>query len=91
VAGIALAAGALAGLLLRALMRWLGRHAERTRWSGDDIIVDALRTLAPWAAVIAGAAVAASTLPLTTRVLGFVNQSLTAVLILIATISAARV
>ncbi|MFF0217987.1 mechanosensitive ion channel family protein [Streptomyces vinaceus] len=91
VAGIALAAGALAGLLLRALMRWLGRHAERTRWTGDDIIVDALRTLAPWAAVIAGAAVAASTLPLTGRVLGFVNQSLTAVLILIATISAARV
>ncbi|WP_030155697.1 mechanosensitive ion channel family protein [Streptomyces sp. NRRL S-244] len=91
VAGIALAAGGLAGLLLRALMRWLGRHAERTRWTGDDIIVDALRTLAPWAAVIAGAAVAASTLPLTARVLGFVNQSLTAVLILIATLSAARV
>ncbi|MEV0414161.1 mechanosensitive ion channel family protein [Streptomyces sp. NPDC050448] len=91
VAGIAVAAGALAGLLLRALMRWLGRHAERTRWSGDDIIVDALRTLAPWAAVIAGVAVAASTLPLTTRVLGFVNQSLTALLILIATLSAARV
>ncbi|WP_328619195.1 mechanosensitive ion channel family protein [Streptomyces sp. NBC_00354] len=91
VAGIAIAAGALAGLLLRALMRWLGRHAERTRWSGDDIIVDALRTLAPWAAVIAGAAVAASTLPLHARVLGFVNQSLTALIILIATLSAARV
>ncbi|MFE2143071.1 mechanosensitive ion channel family protein [Streptomyces sp. NPDC059456] len=91
VAGIAVAAGAVAGLLLRALMRWLGRHAERTRWSGDDIIVDALRTLAPWAAFIAGVAVAASALPLTTRVLGFVNQSLTAVLILIATFGAARV
>ncbi|MER7463007.1 mechanosensitive ion channel family protein [Streptomyces sp. NPDC097981] len=91
VAGIAVAAGALAGLLLRALMRWLGRHAERTRWSGDDIIVDALRTLVPWAAVIAGVAVAASTLPLTTRVLGFVNQSLSAVLILIATFGVARV
>ncbi|MFF4101895.1 mechanosensitive ion channel family protein [Streptomyces sp. NPDC001903] len=91
VAGIAVAAGALAGLLLRALMRWLGRHAERTRWNGDDIIVDALRTLVPWAAVIAGVAVAASTLPLTARVLGFVNQSLTAVLVLIATFGAARV
>ncbi|MET9887792.1 mechanosensitive ion channel family protein [Streptomyces sp. NPDC006430] len=91
VAGIALAAGALAGLLVRALLRWLGRHAERTRWSGDDIIVDALRTLAPGAAVIAGVAVAASALPLTARVSGFVNQSLTALLILIATFSAARV
>ncbi|MCC0093831.1 mechanosensitive ion channel family protein [Streptomyces sp. NBC_01343] len=91
VAGIAVAAGALAGLVLRALMRWLGRHAERTRWNGDDLIVDALRTLVPWAAVIAGAAVAASTLPLTARVLGFVNQSLSAVLIIIATFGAARV
>ncbi|MFG2713114.1 mechanosensitive ion channel family protein [Streptomyces goshikiensis] len=91
VAGIALAAGAAAGLLLRALMRWLGRHAERTRWRGDDVIVDALRTIAPGAAVIAGAAVATTTLPLTARVEGFVTQSLTAVLILIATLSAARV
>ncbi|MFE6839961.1 mechanosensitive ion channel family protein [Streptomyces sp. NPDC057705] len=91
VAGIALAAGAAAGLLLRGLLRWLGRHAERTRWRGDDIIVDALRTIAPGAALIAGAAVAATTLPLTARVSGFVNQSLTALLILIATLSAARV
>ncbi|MFE2475131.1 mechanosensitive ion channel family protein [Streptomyces sp. NPDC001194] len=91
VAGIAVAAGAVAGLVLRALMRWLGRHAERTRWNGDDLIVDALRTLVPWAAVIAGAAVAASTLPLTARVLGFVNQSLSAVLIVIATFGTARV
>ncbi|WP_327418834.1 mechanosensitive ion channel family protein [Streptomyces sp. NBC_01233] len=91
VAGIALAAGAAAGLLLRALLRWLGRHAERTRWRGDDVIVDALRTIAPGAALIAGAAVAATTLPLTARVSGFVNQSLTALLILIATLSAARV
>lgn len=34
---------------------------------------------------------AATTLPLTARVSGFVNQSLTALLILIATLSAARV
>ncbi|MEU9420059.1 mechanosensitive ion channel family protein [Streptomyces sp. NPDC051000] len=91
VAGIALAAGGAGGLLLRALLRWLGKHALRTRWSGDDIIVHGLRTLAPGAAVIAGTAVAASTLPLTTRVSGFVNQTLTALLILIATLAAARV
>ncbi|MFF0550208.1 mechanosensitive ion channel family protein [Streptomyces sp. NPDC004311] len=91
VAGIALAAGAVAGLVLRALLRWLGRHAERTRWRGDDVIVDALRTIAPGAALIAGAAVAATALPLTSRISGFVSQSLTALLVLIATISAARV
>lgn len=91
VAGIALASGCVAGLVLRALMKWLGKHASRTKWSGDDIIVDALRTIVPWAAVIAGAAVAASALPLTARIGGLVDQSLTAVLIVIATLSAARV
>ncbi|WP_330329191.1 mechanosensitive ion channel family protein [Streptomyces sp. NBC_00536] len=91
IAGIALAAGALGGLLVRALLRWLGKHAERTRWSGDDLIVDALRTLAPGAALIAGAAVATAALPLTARTAGFVNHSLTALLILLATLGAARV
>lgn len=71
VAGIALASGCVAGLVLRALMKWLGKHASRTKWSGDDIIVDALRTIVPWAAVIAGAAVAASALPLTARIGGW--------------------
>ncbi|WP_329192778.1 MULTISPECIES: mechanosensitive ion channel family protein [unclassified Streptomyces] len=91
VAGIALAAGGVAALLLRGLLRWLAKHAQRTRWSGDDVIVDALRTLAPGAAVITGVAVAAGTLPLTARISGFVNASLTALLILFATFSAARV
>ncbi|MFB7462073.1 mechanosensitive ion channel family protein [Streptomyces sp. NPDC056224] len=91
VAAIAMAAGLAAGLLLRAVLRWLGKHASRTAWTGDDVIVDALRTLVPWAAVIGGAAAAASALPLTTRVTGLVNQSLTALLILIATVTAARV
>ncbi|MFE4635780.1 mechanosensitive ion channel family protein [Streptomyces sp. NPDC056773] len=91
VAGIALAAGGFAGLLLRALVRWLAKHALRTRWSGDDIIVDALRTLAPAAAVIAGAAVAASMLPLGPHVSAWVGNSLTVLLILVATVGAARV
>lgn len=91
VAGIALAAGVAAGLLLRALLRWLARHAGRTAWSGDDVIVDALRTLAPWGAVIGGAAAAASALPFTTRVTDLVNQSLTALFVLVATVTAARV
>ncbi|MGW2816580.1 mechanosensitive ion channel family protein [Streptomyces sp. NPDC001415] len=91
VASIAMAAGVAAGLLLRVLLSWLGKHARRTRWTGDDIIVDALRTIAPWAATAAGTAVAASALPLTTRVAGIVNHSLTALLILVITFTAARV
>ncbi|MER7205352.1 mechanosensitive ion channel family protein, partial [Streptomyces sp. NPDC000188] len=51
VAGIAIAAGLAAGLLLRMMLRWLGVRADRTRWGGDDVIVDALRSLVPWAAV----------------------------------------
>lgn len=51
VAGIALAVGIAAGLLLRATLRWLGERARRTRWSGDDFVVDALRTLVPCAAI----------------------------------------
>lgn len=90
-AGIALASGGVAGLVLRALMKWLGRLALRTAWSGDDVIVDALRTIVPWSAVVAGAEVAASALPLTARTRGLVDQSLMAVLIVIATLSAARV
>ncbi|MCX5383940.1 mechanosensitive ion channel family protein [Streptomyces sp. NBC_00083] len=90
-ASIAMAAGIAAGLLVRIVLKWLGKHALRTRWTGDDIIVDALRTIAPWAAVVGGAAAAAAELPLTGRVSGIVNHTLTALLILITTLTAARV
>lgn len=90
-AGVALAAGLLAAFLLRMLLRWLGRHATRTRWSGDDVIVDALRTLVPWCAVAAGASAAAAVLPLTGTVQRHVNQILTVLLIFVATLTAARV
>ncbi|GAA3477502.1 mechanosensitive ion channel family protein [Streptomyces yanii] len=91
VAGTAVAAGIAAGLLLRVTLRWLGERASRTRWSGDDVIVDALRTLVPWAAIAAGAAAAATALPLTSRVGHDVTMTLTALLILAATFTAARV
>ncbi|GAA3377951.1 mechanosensitive ion channel family protein [Streptomyces sannanensis] len=91
VAGVAVAAGVMAGLLLRVVLRWLGERASRTKWSGDDIIVDALRTVVPWAALVAGLATAAATLPLTRSVGHTVNQVLLAVLILVATTTAARV
>ncbi|MFK0121055.1 mechanosensitive ion channel family protein [Streptomyces sp. NPDC090994] len=91
VAGIALAAGLLAAFLLRALLRWLAGHAGRTRWSGDDVIVAALRTVAPWAAVSGGVAGAAAALPLNRTIQHTVNQTLTVLLIFVVTVSAARV
>ncbi|MET9390204.1 mechanosensitive ion channel family protein [Streptomyces sp. NPDC006624] len=90
-AGIALGAGLLAAFALRLLLRWLGRHADRTRWSGDDVIVHALRAVVPWAAVVGGAAGAAAALPLTRTVQHTTNQVLTVLLIFVATVSAARV
>ncbi|MEV5437106.1 mechanosensitive ion channel family protein [Streptomyces sp. NPDC052682] len=90
-AGVALAAGLLAAFLLRMLLRWLGKHADRTRWSGDDVIVDALRSVVPWAAVAGGAAGAAAALPLTSTVQRHTNQVLTVLLIFVVTVSAARV
>ncbi|MFF4211912.1 mechanosensitive ion channel family protein [Streptomyces sp. NPDC001796] len=91
VGGIALAAGFLAAFLSRTLLRWLAKHAKRTRWSGDDVIVDALRTVVPWAAIAGGAAAAAAVLPLTRTVQQHVNQTLTVLLIFVVTLSAARV
>ena len=90
-AGIALAAGLLAAFLLRMLLRWLGKHAGRTRWSGDDAIVDAVRTVVPWSAFLGGAASAGAALPLTRTVQNHVNQALTVVLICVVTGTAARV
>jgi small-conductance mechanosensitive channel len=90
-AGIPVAAGLLAAFLLRILLRWLGKHASRTRWSGDDFIVDALRTLVPWGAIAAGVSAAGAVLPLTAPVGRNVNKVLTVVLIFVATLTAARV
>ncbi|MEU1055294.1 mechanosensitive ion channel family protein [Streptomyces sp. NPDC005876] len=90
-AGIALAAGLIGAFLLRMLLRWLGEHAGRTRWSGDDVIVDALRSVVPWGAVLGGTAGAAAALPLTRTVQHNVNQVLTVLFIAVVTVSAARV
>lgn len=90
-AGIALAAGFLVAFLSRGLLRWLAKHAKRTKWNGDDVVVDSLRTVVPWAAITAGAASAAAALPLKKAVQHTVNQSLTVLLIFAVTVSAARV
>ncbi|MGV4985953.1 mechanosensitive ion channel family protein [Streptomyces sp. NRAIS4] len=90
-AGISLAAGLLLAFLSRTLLRWLAKHAKRTKWSGDDVIVDALRSVVPWAAIAGGAAAAAAVLPLTRTVQHHTNQILEVWLILVVTLSAARV
>ncbi|MFG3114669.1 mechanosensitive ion channel family protein [Streptomyces sp. NPDC048197] len=89
-AGAALVAGVIAGLLCKAVLRWLGKHASRTRWSGDDVIVDSLRSVVPWAAISGGLAAAAAALPLTPTVGRNVNRTLTVLLILVVTLTAAR-
>ncbi|MEU3184788.1 mechanosensitive ion channel family protein [Streptomyces sp. NPDC006923] len=90
IAGAAVLVGLAGGLVLRIALRWLGDRATQTRWSGDDIIVTALRTLVPWAALALGVSAAAAALPLTSTVGHNVNQVLIALLILSATFSAAR-
>ncbi|MFG2126862.1 mechanosensitive ion channel family protein [Streptomyces sp. NPDC048751] len=90
-AGVALATGLLSAFLLRTLLRWLGKKADSTRWSGDDVIVDALRTVVPWGAVLGGAAAAGAVLPLMRTVQHNVNQILTVLFIFVVTGSAARV
>ncbi|QIQ03946.1 mechanosensitive ion channel family protein [Streptomyces liangshanensis] len=91
IAGAAVVVGLGAGLLLRLALRWLGERATRTRWGGDDIIVGALRLIAPWGAFALAASAGAAALPLTPTVGHNVNQTLVALLILAATFAAARV
>ncbi|MFJ9868001.1 mechanosensitive ion channel family protein [Streptomyces sp. NPDC101165] len=90
-AGIALAAGLVLAFLSRTVLRWLAKHAKRTKWSGDDVIVDTLRSVVPWAAIVGGLAAAAAVLPLTHTVQHHTNQILQVWLIFVVTLSAARV
>ncbi|MGW2741421.1 mechanosensitive ion channel family protein [Streptomyces sp. NPDC001450] len=90
-AGIALAAGLVLAFLSRTVLRWLAKHAKRTKWSGDDVIVDTLRSVVPWAAIVGGLAAAAAVLPLTRAVQHHTNQLLQVWLIFVVTLSAARV
>ncbi|MFJ4920694.1 mechanosensitive ion channel family protein [Streptomyces sp. NPDC088725] len=89
-ASAAVLIGLVAGLLLRVTLRWLGERARGTRWGGDDIIVAALRTMAPWGALAVGCSAAAASLPLTRAVGRDVDRTVIAILILAATCAAAR-
>ncbi|MDN3025597.1 mechanosensitive ion channel family protein [Streptomyces sp. S.PB5] len=90
VPGIAVVAGLIAAFLLRVLLKWLGKHADRTKWSGDDVIVAALRVVVPAAAIAGGTAVAAAALPLTKTTQRTTNQILTVLLIFVVTVAVAR-
>jgi small-conductance mechanosensitive channel len=90
VPGIAVVAGLVAAFLLRVLLKWLGKHADRTKWSGDEVIVAALRVVVPAAAIAGGVAVAAAALPLTAGYQRNTNQVLTVLLIFVVTVAAAR-
>jgi small-conductance mechanosensitive channel len=90
VAGTALGVGIMAGLLLRMVLGWLGKHAERTQSNSDNILVDGLRIFAPWATLIGGVWTAAAALPLEAATDDRVNRLLVAALVFPATLAAAR-
>jgi small-conductance mechanosensitive channel len=87
----AVAAGVLVAVLLHFVLRRLRDRAATTERNGDDLAVAALRGIAPWAAVVSGLWVAAAGLPLTIAVDRQVNRVLIAVLVLMVTVTAARV
>ncbi|MEV6104343.1 mechanosensitive ion channel family protein [Streptomyces sp. NPDC051940] len=91
IAGAAVLGGLVAGFLLRLLLGWLGKGARRTSWSGDDHLVAALRTIAPWGALAGGVSIAAEVLPLKDAVRHTVQQIVVAVLILAVTVAVARI
>ncbi|AZP23641.1 mechanosensitive ion channel family protein [Streptomyces aquilus] len=90
VAGIPVVAGLVAAFLLRMVLKWLGKHADRTKWTGDDVIVAALRTVVPWGAIVGGIAIAAAALPLRSGFQRNTNNVLTVVMIFVVTVAAAR-
>ncbi|NGN70123.1 mechanosensitive ion channel family protein [Streptomyces sp. A7024] len=90
VAGSAILGGVTAGFLLRMLLGWLGKGASRTRWSGDDILVGALRMMVPWAALAGGVSIAAAALPLNRSTGHTVHQCIVAALIMVVSFGCAR-
>lgn len=90
-AGAAVAAGVLAALVVRLVLRWLRVRAERTTTGHDDLLLYAVRDLASWALIITGLWVGATQLPLSGTAGGWTRRVLLAVLILLATLAVMRV
>ena len=86
----ALLVGITLGVVLRWLFGRLGRRADATSWSGDDLIYGLLHDLAVPLLTIAGLWVAVSELALRPRWHNLAVGVLTAALILVATLIVAR-
>jgi small-conductance mechanosensitive channel len=88
---IEVAAGALAGLGIRVILRTLARHTLARHWQEDDLIFALPRMLLPWGAVLIGLWSAALSLPLGSGVRADVDHGLLALAVLAVTLGAARV
>lgn len=89
-AGIAVAAGVIVAVVLRTVLRLLGREAERTTWQADDMLLELLSFVLPWGAVIGGAWVAVLRLPLRTGYQNDADHLLLGAVVLVLTLGAAR-
>jgi small-conductance mechanosensitive channel len=90
IAIIAVVAGVALGVLVRWLCGVLGRRAQSTSWTGDELIFGLLHDLAVPLLTLAGLWVAVAELPLRPRWNNLAVGVLTAALILVATLIVAR-
>jgi small-conductance mechanosensitive channel len=90
IAIVAVAVGIVLGVTLRWLFGLLGRRAQTTTWSGDELIYGLLRDLAVPLLTIAGLWVAVAELPLRPRWDSLAVGLLSAALVLVATLIVAR-
>ena len=88
---VSVAAGVLAAVALRMVLRWLARRAQRTRWRADDLVLVLLCWVVPWGAVVGGIWAAVLGLPLTRGWRGDCDHALLAAVVLVATLGLARV
>src|SRR5690348_6520807 len=84
-----LAAGLIGAVALRAIFARLRRRAGHARWRG--IIVDFLRTVAPWCVVAGCTWGAVLALPLKTAYRDDLNQALLAVVIVVISLGSAKI
>lgn len=84
------AAGLLTAVVLRMVLHWLGRRAERTRSRADDLVLSVLYLVVPWGAIIAGAWAAVFGLPLTSAWRNNTDHVLLAAAVLTVTFGVAK-
>lgn len=86
-AAVMLAAGLLAGLVLdKVVLRRLEVITQRTPWEGDEIVVESLRGLLLYSALLTGLYAAAAQFPLTAGLQRLTDNMFLVTIILIATL-----